>query len=388
MSKVDHIKSLRLKNFKCFEDFMMDNIGQFNLIVGANNSGKTSLLEGLLLMQGDGDRYLYHALRKRYGVNSSEVGSAEFDFIQLFKPRDKGSEPIELLIEYNFGFPKRWRLDSMSLKEVKEDGRANNALVRTYSSHDIAEMKSDLRLLVSGHSNSAIQNKVGPDEWAVGVSRLKEQEFELRKDDFLPFVSASDLHGIDMVDMYTASIQRDKARKKALVDAMRMIIPELEDIEPTPAIVPWGSVIGLWLSSQDRIVPLADYGDGAVRIFRLALTMIHLHSGLHSRTLLIDEVDYGIHRGKLPEFWKQLIEIAQRLEIQLFMTTHNEECVRAFWEAFESEELKSRWGVERDEVARHFILERDKNNIPRSYSVPLSHLGHALDAGNDIMGFA
>ena len=46
-----HLKYFKVENFKCFDSFEMDNIGQFNLIVGDNNVGKTSVLEALLFRE-------------------------------------------------------------------------------------------------------------------------------------------------------------------------------------------------------------------------------------------------------------------------------------------------------------------------------------------------
>jgi len=43
------LDSLYIKNFRLFKELTIDRLGQVNLIVGQNNSGKTSLLEALLI---------------------------------------------------------------------------------------------------------------------------------------------------------------------------------------------------------------------------------------------------------------------------------------------------------------------------------------------------
>ena len=43
-----HLTYFKVENFKRFESFEMKDLGQFNLIVGDNNVGKTSVLEALL----------------------------------------------------------------------------------------------------------------------------------------------------------------------------------------------------------------------------------------------------------------------------------------------------------------------------------------------------
>ncbi len=49
MDKIQHISSFKLTNFKQFKSLELDHMGQFNLIVGDNNVGKTSLWEVLLV---------------------------------------------------------------------------------------------------------------------------------------------------------------------------------------------------------------------------------------------------------------------------------------------------------------------------------------------------
>ena len=44
------IRDLTIKGYRCFEDFSMDGLTRVNLLVGNNNSGKTSFLEAVYLL--------------------------------------------------------------------------------------------------------------------------------------------------------------------------------------------------------------------------------------------------------------------------------------------------------------------------------------------------
>jgi predicted ATPase len=44
------LKTLRIENFRCFQTFELQQLGQLNLLVGMNNSGKTSILEAIQLL--------------------------------------------------------------------------------------------------------------------------------------------------------------------------------------------------------------------------------------------------------------------------------------------------------------------------------------------------
>jgi AAA15 family ATPase/GTPase len=44
------IRDLKIQGYRCFEDFSMDGLTRVNLLVGNNNSGKTSFLEAVYLL--------------------------------------------------------------------------------------------------------------------------------------------------------------------------------------------------------------------------------------------------------------------------------------------------------------------------------------------------
>lgn len=41
------LRDLTIQNYRCFKDFQIDGLARVNLLVGMNNSGKTSLLEAV-----------------------------------------------------------------------------------------------------------------------------------------------------------------------------------------------------------------------------------------------------------------------------------------------------------------------------------------------------
>ena len=43
-------KSIKIENFRCFQSFELQQLGRVNLLVGKNNSGKTSILEAIQIL--------------------------------------------------------------------------------------------------------------------------------------------------------------------------------------------------------------------------------------------------------------------------------------------------------------------------------------------------
>src|SRR5437870_6007626 len=81
------ISSIRIEGFRGFDRFEMSGIGQVNLLVGRNNSGKTSMLEALYLLTTKGDPASLGQLLWRRGERSVEPdprGQPELDVSHLF----------------------------------------------------------------------------------------------------------------------------------------------------------------------------------------------------------------------------------------------------------------------------------------------------------------
>ena len=80
------------------------------------------------------------------------------------------------------------------------------------------------------------------------------------------------------------------------------------------------------LSGQERPVPLKSLGDGAVRLFCVALALANSRGGF----LLIDEAENGIHHTIQHDLWKMILRTAHTNDVQVVATTHSWDCVKGF----------------------------------------------------------
>lgn len=69
------ISSIQIKGFRGFSDFEMRGLGRVNLLVGTNNSGKTSVLEAidLLTSRGEPISYLESIVAARRDIDNNYV---------------------------------------------------------------------------------------------------------------------------------------------------------------------------------------------------------------------------------------------------------------------------------------------------------------------------
>ena len=113
--------------------------------------------------------------------------------------------------------------------------------------------------------------------------------------------------------------------KKDVIDAMRIIAPETEDfalLHPQDQV----SSLRLRVKDQDGPVPIKIMGDGMNRLFGLGMALGCAKGGI----LLVDEIENGIHWSVLPEVWRFIVKVAKLLDVQVFATTHSNDCLKAF----------------------------------------------------------
>lgn len=99
------------------------------------------------------------------------------------------------------------------------------------------------------------------------------------------------------------------------------------------------SIEGIALVNKEQIVvrikehahriPLRSLGDGAVRLFGVALALANSRDGF----LFIDEAENGIHHSIQRDYWRMVLQAAHDNNVQVLATTHSWDCVRAFAQA-------------------------------------------------------
>ena len=67
-------------------------------------------------------------------------------------------------------------------------------------------------------------------------------------------------------------------------------------------------------------------GGGIANSLSIFLAMLDSQDGI----VLIDEIEDGLHRSTQNKIWKAIFNLAQKLNVQTFVTTHSNECIRAF----------------------------------------------------------
>jgi AAA15 family ATPase/GTPase len=79
--------------------------------------------------------------------------------------------------------------------------------------------------------------------------------------------------------------------------------------------------------------------------------------------LRIDEFENGLYFSVQPDVWRLVLQVARRLNVQVFATTHSWDCIKAFQEALQEDKqeegllIRLQW--RKDEIGAVLYDEED-----------------------------
>jgi len=324
---INHITEINLENFKCFDKFEIKNVGQFNLIVGDNNVGKTSLLEALLF---DGDI-------NSFSNNLFKLYISKGYSFELERLNTKNSGLEEKYISYGF-----WKYIKNDIgKEALISYNQLNILNDVYKNNFIY-------LKDTNNINDTINytyNNFGDKTFRVSDINF-QKNYEIDN-----FISLNVNYSNYFFEQYNELISPKQSLIDLFNEHLKTIIPDLKSFHYRK--INNQDILSIGRINYEDTIPLFGFGDGAIRLVRIILGMMNNNSS----RLMIDEVDTGIHYSRLKDYLKKIVLLSIQNKKQLFLTTHSEECQRYFLEIFnEDEDLKNL-----QEKVRHIMMYKNKN---------------------------
>ena len=380
-----HLQDFKIIGFKKFEMFELNNIGQFNLIIGDNNIGKTSVLEALLIDTNVGV-YVNNLLATLVfkGVinqNKSVPDLSIIKNIKLFLNQKLNQNKLEFNLKMN---SETQNIILNFFDDFDDYQKKEKILYNLEETENIAQMfKDSFYLSMNSDSNSisqksfilsSLNNKVKSVFHVPGKINLTNQAYNLP---FIPFTKG---YGKDLTKYYSEFIQSNKLIKQNFIKNLESLIPNIEDIQLSTSYnseINDTPILVIIQKNSDTPFPLSMMGEGANKLFRI-LMEITVHKG---KRLMIDEIDTGIHWSRFKKFWKIILNSAKQNEVQIFATTHNLECLKFFKEALEEDEIK-----ELQSDVRSFTLQSLPNNQVKAYTYTFEQFEHSIEQEIEIRG--
>jgi len=274
----------RLKNLK------IKHLSRINIFAGANNAGKTTLLEAFhLATQLNNLRSFVEQERFR--------GKFYHDFKSYWLDRNFLSD-ISISSIFN---GKR-----ADLKIFREEDSINND-----KSHYLTSLCAEANVDEARFASTIhLFNNKEPEEFYEIRRTLCRSAFTS------PFRYNED----QLARAYDAAVS-DKYLDRVVNFLRDKVDPKIETIDMS------SDKRFLVASTQfTQAVDITRFGEGLQRIFEIALLMGLSRNGI----ICIDEVDAAIHKSLLVNFTRFIQELAEEFKVQVFVSTHSKECIDAF----------------------------------------------------------
>ena len=354
------LESLHIENFRGFQEFELENLGRINLLVGENNSGKTSILEAIKIFSSHGNLNViaeFMKYRGEYLWNTDLEGNLQQNYLifHLFYGHQI-LEDFELKIRINSKDEKEDH--SLSIKKYSHD---NLLLI---SRKDGKQNKSSF---VELSSNNCISSK---------IIKTKQSEWHDKIEDKTQLIMPSFLNVEDLIKLFDNVVL--SPREKLIIEALKIIEPRIERIASVGQAKyskdynNYGERGGFLVkfSDQNQPVPIGSLGEGMWCILSIILEMLNLENGV----LLVDKIDTGLHYKTLLDMWKMILFTARKLNIQVFATTHNSDC----WKSLA--QLIKKGKIQKNEIT----IQRIELNRKKSISFSPEEIMVAAETGIEV----
>lgn len=327
--------TLTIQGFRLFRDLRIDGLGRVNLITGRNNTGKSSVLEALRILASDGSpSVLYDILRYR----EEAVGEMN----ELARPPIE-SEGLFLFSSLFHGFPQfSSKLEAIV---IATNGGSRPVQIVIKAGWFSEERDKDGRprlvpkeeeLLDPSEAIPALIIETARNRRIFPIDSMRRYPFyrpELMDSPSVPCVFVSPYGG---EQTGTLAAMWDKIalsdREKDVVEALRIIAPEISAVSMVGGVRPREQRTAIVRADNlPRPVPLRSFGDGLNRLFGIILSLVNAQDGF----LLIDEFENGMHHTVQYDAWRVVFELAQKLDVQVFATSHSWDAIEAFQKAAE-----------------------------------------------------
>ena len=351
-----HLPSLSVSGFLGLDRLSIRRLGRVTLLAGRNSVGKTTVLDAVRTYAARGRPRLLQELlegREEFVETASDEDrhrSAFADAAALFHGRGEArataiaigpaSGRDKLTVEQST--PDDWSEEQMKLLS------------------DLSADSDTQALRIQFQGNEMFLPWMGADERR-GIPRGPSYFHRRRAEREWPAAIECESLGPDLVPNHDLARFWDNVAltkdEDFSVQALRPVLgQEIERVAVVGSDGPrfrYSRRVVVKLRGHDRPVPLKSLGDGATRMFSVALALTNSRDGI----LVIDEAENGLHYSVETAYWRMVLRAAHEGNVQVLATTHSWDCVQGFARAaVESEDID---GVlvrlERDEEGTHAV---------------------------------
>ncbi|HLM44451.1 MAG TPA: ATP-binding protein [Myxococcaceae bacterium] len=306
----------RIENFRGIERLEVSGLGRVNLIIGRNNAGKTAMMEAIWMAGCAEDAA--RALVTLQQLRRPDMPLEDFD--GFWRPIFRGGD-AERGFQVDLRQMKPEQAPGEGTRVFVKKGRRSPPVLSTQPSGGHAR-----------HGTWALECTIEHDgetheQMVTGGSRGVELPEAINPATLAAWINAGPVDYQSVIRQL--SLLKQEGKDPLVRDLLRVIDEQVEGLE---MLSPTGrqAAIFVRLKGEPVLLPMRMMGEGIQRCLDIAVTLASEESVL----LGIDEIENGLHHSTLEPIWKWLATVSANQNMQIFATTHSEECVQAACRAF------------------------------------------------------
>lgn len=331
------INNLSISNFKKFASLQLEDFSHINLFVGANNVGKTSILEAIFAFACGKNMaaFLPSVVYSRL-QNSNQFWQSPYPFVEAAWNTFHAKNNVQDLVctfegdidAYHKKVAHRFTPGAMLADFLPNE---MGAFGTTALERDSKADKDDEKKTTNSKILGNWQVELNGDDMIIPLIHpyfnstlpIAEPLILAKKSDILA-------HRDEIENLKVFSFFSRAGLLQEVIDELNQCFTgdPIVDISSIP--YPDGSAAPINVRfASGASYPLYVLGDGMRRCFQLIGSMLVYKNAVHC----IEEIDATVHHKAQEDFSYHLCRYAKKYANQLFITTHNQEYLQAFLQA-------------------------------------------------------
>lgn len=307
------ISSVQIRNYRSFSSAKIEGCKRINLVVGDNGSGKTALLEAIFLAAGPSPEI---ALRTRVwrGIEANQyLGTHSQIDHAIWADLFHGFDTKQTAFVGLKGSAAHSRSVTMSIDEARRayvaGRRGDTALLTDYDHPVLFEWKGPGQYKKSFSPN--IEN---------GQIKFADAPKEsLIKTGF--YAANRTYPSWEAMANFSALSRTFKA--EAFVSIFREHFPRIQDL--SIEVTAGQAMLFANVEGFTEKIPLSLASGGMNKLAALLLGFSAHAGGI----VFFDEIENGFYYRRMPGIWGSILALAKLYDVQVFVSTHSAECLRA-----------------------------------------------------------
>lgn len=352
---MNNLENVTIHQFRGLRDLELKDLGRINLLVGLNNSGKTSVLEALSVYchpldikvwlstasQREQEMRLYRtrlldAIRWLFTHNSASIVEPDKPIIIS----STGLFSVKKLMASYEEMEEIWLSEGSNIRNLSNEEEIENDNEQEIENEYTPRVRKGIKLKIGVFPDDGYQlSLLGEPSDLITDFLLWEDERSYRlsgkrEPSLKTSVVTPSSHRSEVGQFRLLSEATHQYFKADVVKLLQQMDNNISDIEILLPPESMSSRFNIYIQHKKLgLAPVSTFGDGIRRLLHIALKLASVKGGI----LLIDELESTIHTEALQSSFQWLVKWCTEMDVQLFATTHSLEAVDALLEVTESD---------------------------------------------------